>query len=176
MAKVSKLAKRVSRVAFAPSPRKVAPVIKLKKKPRGAPFKKGNRYGLATRFRKGEPSPNPEGRPSLKKLNDACRDRLARIVPREELAAAGLPRQLFGMTYAEMNAWVMQQEGLRGNISAIAEIGDRAEGRPGTSLTVNEGQDSISILIASMNYRSDAIGPAEGSVRVLPSGEDEEAS
>jgi hypothetical protein len=168
MAKISKLAKRVSRVELAPPPRKLAPILKPKKKPRGTPFKPGNRFGISTRFKPGN-NANPEGRPSLKKMNEACRDRLARIVPREELVAAGLPSRLFGMSYAEIHSWVLAQEGMRGNVGALAEIADRAEGRPGTSLTVDQGQDDLSILIASMDFRSDEIGPAEG--RQLTRGE-----
>lgn len=172
-----KLLKRVRRVQTAPIRRNAAPVLKLAKKPkakpRGRPFTAGNRYGLLSRFRKGEPSPNPNGRPSLKRLNEACRDVLARIVPREELVAAGLPISLFGKTYAELNAWVLAQEGMRGNVGSIDSLGDRAEGRPGTNVMVNDGQDSpFAILIASMDRRSDELGPPEGQVRKqLPEGE-----
>lgn len=163
-----KLSVRVRRVALTPPPatrrRKLAPIIKLKKKPRGAPFMPGNRFGISTRFKPGNRA-NPEGRPSIKKLNEACRDVLARIVPREELVAAGLPVSLFGYSYAELNAWVLQQEGMRGNVGAIAEVGDRAEGRPATSASVDGNDSPIAILIASMNARSDEIGAPEGQER-----------
>jgi hypothetical protein len=169
-----KLSVRVSRVTLAPISRKLAPILKPKKKPRGAPFKPGNRFGISTRFKPGN-NANPEGRPSLKKMNAACRDRLAQIVPREELAAAGLPIRLFGMSYAELGSWVLAQEGMRGNVGALAEIADRAEGRPGTASPDDGEQSPLAILIASMDRISDAIGPAENSPRQLK-GADEDAA
>ncbi len=164
-----KLSTRVRRVVSAPKAAQIAPIPKLKQKPRGAPFKPGNRFGIASRFKPNN-NANPQGRPSLKRLNAACVDVLARIVPREELAAAGLPISLFGKTYAEIGAWVLQQEGLRGNISAIAEVGDRAEGRPGVASPDNGEQSPFAMLILSMDQRSDVIGPAER--RQLQEGED----
>jgi hypothetical protein len=152
---------------LAPPTTQIAPVIKVKKKARGKPFEKGNHYGLASRFRKGEPSANPAGRPAYKKQNEACRAQLAEVVPSHELHAAKLPAHLFGKTYAEVNAWVMEQEGIRGNISALAEIADRAEGRPGTSLTLDEGQSPIDRLIESMEAASARLGPPEGSEFVI---------
>ncbi|MGC2332508.1 MAG: hypothetical protein WA581_13720 [Candidatus Acidiferrales bacterium] len=169
-----KLLKRVSREMLAPSSRKSTPIFKIKKKPRGKPFEVGNRYGFATRFRKGEVA-NPEGRPSLKKMNAACRDRLAQIVPRDELVAAGLPISLFGKSYAELNAWVLAQEGMRGNVAALDSLADRAEGRPGVA-SPDDGETSpLRLLILSMNERSDEIGPAEGMERkrLTEGGEDD---
>jgi len=173
MKKVSKKKSRngVTREKLAPPTTQLAPVIKVKQKPRGKPFEKGNHYGLASRFRKGDPSPNPAGRPSYKKQNEACRAQLAEVVPRHELHAAKLPAQLFGKTYAELNAWVMEQEGIRGNISALAEIADRAEGKPGTSLSIDQGDDPIAVLIAGMEAMSRKIGPPEGFIPYQPDDE-----
>jgi hypothetical protein len=157
-----KLPKRVRHAKLAPPTTQIAPVTKLKKKPRGKPFEKGNRYGLATRFRQGEPSANPDGRPSYKKQSEACRAQLAGIVPRHELYAAKLPDHLFGKTYAEVNAWVMEQEGLRGNITALAEIADRAEGRPGTSISVEETGPIDRLLDEMKAYHRECLGRPEG--------------
>ena len=164
-----KFLKRVSRVATAPKTAQIAPILKKPKgKPRGTPFKPGNRYGLATRFKPGNCA-NPAGRPSLKKMNAACIDALARIVPKEELRASGLPMGLFGLTYAEIATFILKMEGLRGNLQAIEQLVERAEGKP--SVTVDQGQESIAILIASMDRRSDEVGPAERSVKQLKGGE-----
>ncbi len=155
-----KFLKRVRQVATAPKAAQYAPILKPKAKPRGTPFQPGNRYGLATRFKPGNCA-NPEGRPSLKKMNAACVDALARIVPKEELRASGLPLGLFGLTYAEIATFILKTEGLRGNLQAIEQLVDRAEGKPATSLTVDQG-DSIALLMLSMDQRSDTIGPSEG--------------
>lgn len=167
-----KFSKGVSRVVLAPTSPKLAPLIKLKKKPRGKPFQPGNRFGISTRFKPGN-NANPEGRPSLKRMNESCRDLLARIVPREELAAAGLPTHLFGKSYAEIHSWVLAQEGMRGNVGALAEIADRAEGRPGTASPGDGAQSQFSILIASMSARSDEIGPPENSTHQLKGAPDD---
>jgi hypothetical protein len=159
-----KFRKRVTRGALAPPTTQLAPVLKVKKKPRGRPFEKGNRFGLTSRFRQGEPSANPAGRPSYKKQNEACREQLAMVVPLQELHAAKLPAHLFGKTYAEVNAWVMEQEGIRGNISALAEIADRAEGRPGVSVSLNEGPDPIERLIQEMEAASKRARKPEGHI------------
>ncbi len=50
--------------------RVLTPVLKAKKRPRGKPFKPGNRVGLATRFRQGV-SPNPGGRAKSKEISRA---------------------------------------------------------------------------------------------------------
>jgi hypothetical protein len=172
-----KLRERVTHGELAPPTTQRAPVIKLRKKPRGRPFKKGNKYGLASRFRQGEPSANPEGRPSYKKQNEACREQLAAVVPLHELHAAKLPAHLIGRTYAEVNAWVMEQEGMRGNISALAEIADRAEGRPGVAASSVGEVGPIDLLIASMEqYHSEHFGVPEGHVPLKEFSEDEEAN
>lgn len=159
----------VTHGALAPVRHRLAPV---KKRPRGKPFPKGNQVGLSTRYKKGEPSPNPAGRPSLKKLSEASRAQQAEIVPLEELLAAKLPADLYGRTYAEVHAWKLGNEGLHGNISAIAELADRAEGKPGTSISINENPDPIDLLIVEMRAASARLGPPEG--RVAPQLDDEE--
>jgi hypothetical protein len=124
---------------------------KTKKRPRGRPFPKGHFFGTATRFKKGEPSANPGGRPRSAKLNEANRNLLATTVPEEELIKHRVPKRLWGRTYAEILAWKMAQEGLGGKIGAIAELGDRAEGRPATSIHVDGITDPMSELLESVN-------------------------
>ena len=54
-----------------------APEIRIKKRPRGKSFEKGNGFGSEFRFVKGMPSPNPGGRPKTAKLSEAIREGLA---------------------------------------------------------------------------------------------------
>ena len=161
IANSSKLLKRVSRVSTAPKAAQIAPILKRKGKPRGKSFEVGNRFGLATRFKPGNVA-NPEGRPSLKKMNAACIDALAQIVPKEELRASNLPIGLYGLTYAEIATFILKMEGLRGNLQAIEQLVERAEGKAATSVFVDGDKNPIAILIASMNDRSDETGPPEG--------------
>jgi hypothetical protein len=75
--------------------------------------------GRATCWRKGQPSPNPAGRPRKTMLTDALRDVLAQPFPGD-----GQRR-----TFAEVIARRIATEAARGNLRAVAEIADRTEGR-----------------------------------------------
>ena len=78
--------------------------------------------GRTTRWRKGQPSPNPGGRPKSRILSEALRTRLAEVKP-------GDPA---GRTYAEVVAEnlieIACSEG-PGAVHAASEIADRLEGR-----------------------------------------------
>lgn len=164
MAKSSKLSTRV-RHGVAPESRGALHLIpadglpKVKRRPRGKPFPKNHTYGLATRFKPGQ-SGNPNGRPRCKEINRAARAHLAEVDPADP----------HGRTFAEEYVDVLSGLALSGNISAISLLADRAEGKPATSLTVDQGQDSFAILIASMKERSAEIGLAEGRQRQLTQG------
>lgn len=74
--------------------------------------------GIPYQWRKGE-SGNPGGRPAIRQLTDAYRQVLS------------LPHPQFpDMSYAQVIAVAMAMSATRGNVSAAAELGDRAEGRP----------------------------------------------
>jgi hypothetical protein len=75
--------------------------------------------GKATRWQKGQPSPNPGGRPRRTKLTDAFRDILAEPFPRDKQ----------GRTHAEMIARRVANETARGNLRALTEMADRTEGK-----------------------------------------------
>jgi len=85
--------------------------------------------GKATRWRKGQPSPNPGGRAKSRLLSEALRDRLAEV-------KQGDPT---GRTYAEVVAEnlidIACGEG-PGAVHAANEIADRIEGRPRQSIEV----------------------------------------
>ena len=78
--------------------------------------------GLATRWKKGQPSPNPSGRPKSRLVSEALRVRLAEI-------KAGDPQ---GRTYAEIVAHNLVEIACSKGPSAVSasnEIADRLEGR-----------------------------------------------
>jgi hypothetical protein len=87
--------------------------------------------GKATRWRKGQPSPNPGGRPKSRILSEALRNRLAETKP-------GDPD---GRTYAEIVAENLIDIACSDGLSAVHaanEIADRIEGRPRQSIEVSD--------------------------------------
>jgi hypothetical protein len=98
--------------------------------------------GKATRWRKGQPSPNPGGRPKSRILSEALRSRLAEVKP-------GDPA---GRTYAEVVAEnlieIACSEG-PGAVHAASEIADRLEGRSRT-------QVEFADITAELRNKSDA--------------------
>jgi hypothetical protein len=137
--------KGVTRVNLAPVPR-----VKIKKRPRGKPFEKGNGFGSATRYKKGE-SGNPDGRPACKEISKALRVRLE--------SDKALPAR----TYAEKLAKEWVEQGLGGNVSAIVSVADRVEGRPAVSVSV-EQTGPIDLLLLEMRKESKRRGKPEGYV------------
>jgi hypothetical protein len=97
--------------------------------------------GKATRWRKGQPSPNPGGRPKSRLLSEALRIRLAEVKP-------GDPT---GRTYAEVVAANLIEiactEGA-GAVHAASEIADRLEGR-------SRQQVEFADITADLRNRSD---------------------
>ena len=91
--------------------------------------------GAATCWRKGQPSPNPGGRPHKTALTDAIRDQLAQVAEKDRA----------GRTNAEVIAAVLIAKAKRGNVKAAREIADRAEGRPSQSLNL-QGRMEVSTL------------------------------
>ena len=91
-------------------------------------------HGAAFRWKPGQ-SGNPGGRPRTAKLSEACRAKLASIVP-------GDPE---GRTVAEAIADDWAQRALKGDIRAAVELADRAEGRPGQN---NPGtEEGVKIIV-----------------------------
>jgi hypothetical protein len=146
MAKSRKSKKGSIRGEFSPVLRALA-----KKKPRGIPFPKGNPIGRETRFVKGAPSANPGGKPKVAKLNAAIREGLA-LESDEKLPL---------VTNAQVLAAQVIKQARNGNLAAITLAGDRAEGRPAQSVTIDDSRDKFDILISSMTERSRIIGPSE---------------
>jgi ribosomal protein L29 len=78
----------------------------------------GPDVGKATRWKPGQ-SGNPGGRPKKTPLADACRELLNMPVPKDKS----------GRSYAEAISEKLARKALAGNISAVREIADRAEGK-----------------------------------------------
>lgn len=76
--------------------------------------------GRATRWTKGQASPNPGGRPSKTPLSDAYRRLLEKPYPGDQR----------NRSYLERIAEVVCYEAGGGDLAAVREIADRTEGRP----------------------------------------------
>jgi hypothetical protein len=87
--------------------------------------------GKATRFKKGQPSPNAGGRPKTRLLSEALRVRLAESVPGD----------LGGRTYAEVVAdnliSIACSQG-PGAVAAMAELSNRAEGKARQEIAISD--------------------------------------
>jgi hypothetical protein len=95
-----------------------------------------------TRWKKGQPSPNPGGRPKSRLLSEALRYRLAEVKPDDPA----------GRTYAEAIADNLVRIACSGGPSAVHaanEIADRIEGRSRQSIEVAD-------ITAELRNKSDA--------------------
>lgn len=149
---------RVSHKRLAPV-EGVTVVIKPKCKPRGKPFPKNHKYGIATRFQPGE-SGNPKGRNSEQQkaahlLSKALCERLPQVGTKHSLKTRG-------RTYTQQIADVWIEKSLEGDIAAIVSLSNRVEGTPPASLTLDKEGDNLSVLVAMMNETSEDLGPPEG--------------
>jgi len=97
--------------------------------------------GRGTQWKKGQPSPNPGGRPKSRVLSEALRTRLAEVKSDDPA----------GRTYAEVVAAnlieIACSEG-PGAVHAANEIADRIEGRAPQSIQISD-------LAADLQSRSD---------------------
>ena len=125
---------------------------KIKKRPRGRPFEKGNTLSLPYRFKKGV-SGNPSGRPKCKEISKALRERLESDTP------------LAARTYAEKVAKEWTDLALHGNIAAIVSLANRDEGCPATTI-VSDGPNPLDLILVEMTKRSDEVGLPEGMLPV----------
>src|SRR5206468_3719755 len=83
--------------------------------------------GAATQWRKGQPSPNPGGRPSKTPVTDAYRRLLEMPYPGDQR----------GRTYAQRIAEIVGFEAGGGDLAAIREITDRTEGKARQNVEMN---------------------------------------
>ena len=85
--------------------------------------------GLNTRWRKGQPSPNPGGRAKSRLLSEALRNRLAEVKPDDPTG------RTFAEVIAENLVRIACSEGANA-VHAANEIADRIEGRSRQSIEV----------------------------------------
>jgi hypothetical protein len=164
MSKKAKSPKRERKQKLTPDLRGKYKKHKLRYRPRGKSFEKGNTVGISTRFKDGNRA-NPGGRPKLKIISDACR----------VLVSSDLTEKVKPQTRAEKVASKLFGMAEKGSISAIRELADRCEGRPSITVTGDGSQDKIMLLIQGMTERSREIGHPEGWVPpLLESGEEQE--
>ncbi len=100
-------------------------------------FPPGNKVGK--QFPKGV-SGNPNGRPKLTKLTEALREQLAEAMPGASES-----------TIAEEVARALIREALIGNIAAIKEVFDRAEGKAPLTLDVGNKDGEPMLITFSFN-------------------------
>lgn len=145
-AKMSKLSKRERKRRFTP-----VLSVKVKMHPRGKSFEQGNGFGAEYRFQPGE-SGNPGGRPKSAVLSAALRAKLK----------SDVVKKLTSRTFAEKLCDKLVEEGLDGNVNAIVAIGDRTEGKPAVTMSVNEGSDNLPLLLEGMaRIHAERFGPPE---------------
>jgi hypothetical protein len=135
-AKMSKLSKRESKQRLAPVTSVIQ--VRVKQRPRGRSFEKGNGFGSEYRFVKGQPSANPSGRPLCKEITKALVERLASATP--------LPAK----TGAEKIAKKWFEQSMDGNVAAIVSLANRVEGCPATSVAVNGAGDNLPLLLEGL--------------------------
>jgi hypothetical protein len=87
--------------------------------------------GIATRWKKGQPSPNPGGRPKSRLLSDAIRVRLGEVKPDDP------EHRTFAEIVAANLIEIACSRGA-GAVMAANEISDRAEGKPHQKIEVND--------------------------------------
>jgi hypothetical protein len=140
---------------------RLAPVAlpKLKKRPRGKSFERGNSFGAATRWKAGQ-SGNPNGRTSAEQKADAeISKALLTRLPEVD------PRDRHGRTYTQKLADVWIELGLEGNVSALVSLAERIEGKPPVAMNISGGMDNLDLLLVEMTKMYESTPPAlEGEV------------
>lgn len=85
---------------------------------------KRNTSGLRPPWKKGDPSPNPGGRPKKTLLSDASREWLEQIDKKS------------GKTNAQLAAEMVGKKLLEGSAEHYRSMGDRTEGKPPQAITL----------------------------------------
>lgn len=100
---------------------------------------KGNRTGKG-QFKKGQPSPNPGGRPKTKPLSDAVRSEMERISKLE-----GESEKMSG--YKRL-ARALVTKACAGDLHAVEVVFERLEGKPEQAISLDgKNGESLSVTI-----------------------------
>jgi hypothetical protein len=107
----------------------------MKEERDGSPENTGENTGTAAgcpenlrpyMWQKGQPSPNPGGRPKRAPISDAYKDLIGEPLPEDMRSRLKLPE---GATWAHALALGQLRSAVKGNTPAAKEIADRIEGR-----------------------------------------------
>jgi hypothetical protein len=101
-------------------------MLKKRLKPKNTGKNTGRLENLKPPWRKGQPSPNPKGRPKLSPLTEAGREWLNEIDPAT------------GLTNAQHVAAALGKRARRGSPEAFRVLADRVEGKPKQAVEVKE--------------------------------------
>jgi hypothetical protein len=91
----------------------------------------------ANKWKKGEPSPNPSGRPRKAPISDAYARHVGDPLPDDLRSKLRLPK---GATWADAMALGQMRSAVRGNTPAAKEIADRIEGRVTQPISGENGE------------------------------------
>lgn len=116
----------------------VTPVLRRKRRPRGRPFAKGNKFGV--RFVKGGPSPNAGGRPKSAQFAEAARRVLNSPLESDP-----------SLTVAEALALKLAKKALNGHVASAELLVNYAEGKPAVNDGLPQRDDPLMKLIESMD-------------------------
>jgi hypothetical protein len=115
-----------------------------------------NQENLRPPWKKGDPSPNPGGRPRKMPYTDAYRDRADEPIPEEVRIATnymivnGVKKSVEllkpGATWAEFVALWLHQKAAAGDAPAAKEIADRCEGKSIQRLEIDDRTVDIAIV------------------------------
>jgi hypothetical protein len=97
------------------------------------------------RWKPGE-SGNPAGRPKRAALSELYREKLDAVVPNDK----------HGRTYGQKIVDAIFAKALTGQISAAEEIGNRVEGRPGTSVALS-GPNGAPLIASSEELNAEVL-------------------
>jgi Family of unknown function (DUF5681) len=114
------------------------PKIKIKRRPRGKPFQKGNTLSRPYWFAPGT-SGNPGGRPKTREISQSARKQIGADVRK--------PPKI--ETEADLIVAAQLRKARKGDVGAAAFLADRAEGRPAVVINTG-GSDNLALIVEGM--------------------------
>jgi len=93
----------------------------------------------ANKWKRGEPSPNPSGRPRKGPISEAYAHLVGKPLPDDIRSKLGLSKEA---TWADALAVTQMRSALKGNTVAAKEIADRVEGRVPLPMKVEPSEEN----------------------------------